>query len=152
MASLRPYEMDLFSTFDRLFGPSAFERVNAARGGERQGLAVADWAPAVDVSETDTAYQLHVELPAVKREDVQVNVEQGVLTLSGERKLEKKVEDKERKLHRVERSFGRFVRSFSLPDTVDAEAIAASYKDGVLEVTLPKRVKPQPKGRTIEIA
>lgn len=152
MASHRPYEMDVFNTFDRFFGPGLFERVNAARSGERQGLAVADWAPAVDVSETEAAYVLHAELPAVKKENVQISVENGVLTLSGERKLEKTTDDPQRKLHRVERSYGRFARSFSLPDTVDAEHIAAAYKDGMLEITLPKRTKPVPKGRTIEIA
>ena len=154
MATLRSHELDVFNTFDRLFGPAFLDRFNghnAARPGERQGLAVADWAPAVDVSETDTQFLLHVELPAVKKEDVLVNVEHGVLTLSGERKLEKTVDDKERKLHRIERSYGRFTRSFSLPETVDADNIAASYKDGVLEVALPKRAKPNPKGRSISI-
>lgn len=154
MAAVRSNELDVFNTFDRLFGPVFFDRfhgTSAARQGERQGLAVADWAPAVDVSETETQFLLHVELPAVKKEDVQINVEQGVLTLSGERKLEKVVDDKERKLHRVERSYGRFTRSFSLPETVDADNIAATYKDGVLELNLPKRAKPNPKGRSITI-
>jgi HSP20 family protein len=92
-------------------------------------MIVADWAPSVDISETDGAYQIKAEIPDVKKEDVKVTLEDGVLTIQGERKQEK--EERGKKYHRVERSYGSFVRSFTLPDLVDEEKVKAEFKDGV---------------------
>ncbi len=93
----------------------------AAQG--KEVMTVADWAPTVDISETEAEYAIKAELPEVKKEDVKVTVEDGVLTLQGERKQEK--EEKGKKYHRIERSYGRFVRSFTLPDSVDESKVKA---------------------------
>lgn len=94
------------------------------------------WAPAVDISETAKEYTVKAELPGVKKEDVKVQVQNGVLTLSGERKIER--EDKDEKYHRVERSYGSYSRSFVLPDNVAQDKISAECKEGVVTVRLPK--------------
>lgn len=99
--------------------------------------------PSVDIFEDAESIQISAELPGMKPEDVKVHVENGVLSLSGERKLER--EDKREGYHRVERSYGMFTRSFSLPDSVDADSVHAEMKDGVLRLRLAKRQKPQPK-------
>ncbi len=95
-----------------------------------------DWSPSVDISETDKEYLIRAALPAVKKEDVKVTYEDGLLTLSGERR--KKEEEKGEKFHRVESFYGNFSRSFELPDTIDVERISAEAKDGVLTVHVPK--------------
>ena len=100
------------------------------------GLALADWAPLVDIMEDETEYLIKAELPEVKKEDVKVRVENGMLTISGERRLEK--EEKGKKHHRVERSYGSFERSFTLPDTCKSEEMAAKYNDGILTLHIPK--------------
>lgn len=94
------------------------------------------WAPAVDIVENDKEYAVNAELPGVKKEDVKIQVQNGVLTLSGERKSER--EDKDGKYHRVERSYGAYSRSFVLPDDVLEDQIAADSKDGVITIHLPK--------------
>jgi HSP20 family protein len=94
------------------------------------------WAPAVDITESPKEYTVKAELPGVKKEEVKVGVENGILTVSGTRKAEH--EEKDARLHRVERSYGSYSRSFSLPDDVLQDKIAAEYKDGVLHVHLPK--------------
>lgn len=98
--------------------------------------ALTEWAPAVDITENGKEYLVKGEIPGVKKEDVKVDVTNGVLTISGERKFEK--EDKGEKYHRVERSYGSFTRSFVLPEDVIGEKIAAEFKDGVIKVHLPK--------------
>jgi len=95
-----------------------------------------EWSPAADVSETDQEYLVKAELPGVKREDVKVTLENGVLTIAGERKVEK--EDKNEKTHRVERFYGSFSRSFTLPENADAAGVRAESKDGVLNLHIPK--------------
>ncbi len=95
-----------------------------------------EWAPPADISETDKEYLVKAELPGVKREDVKVTLEDGVLTIEGERKLEK--EDKSEKTHRIERFHGTFSRSFTLPENADAARVTADSKDGVLKVHIPK--------------
>jgi len=95
-----------------------------------------DWSPSVDISETDQEYLLRAALPAVKKEDVKVTYEDGMLTLSGERR--QKEEQKDEKFHRVESLYGNFSRSFALPDAIDADAITAEAQDGVLTVHVPK--------------
>jgi HSP20 family protein len=112
-------------------------------------MVVADWVPSVDVSETDGEYQIKAEIPDVKKEDVKVTVEDGVLTIQGERKQEK--EEKGKKYHRVECSYGSFVRSFTLPDLVDEGKVKAEFKDGVLNLKLPKSEKAKPKSIEVKI-
>ncbi len=107
------------------------------------------WLPEVDILEEKDHYKIKADLPGVKKEDVKLSFEDGVLTLDGERKNE--TEQKETNYHRVERSYGRFVRSFNLGHEVDANKIQASYKDGVLEITVPKTEKAQPKAIDIRV-
>jgi HSP20 family protein len=113
------------------------------RGRSEEGLGKGVWMPAVDIYETKDAVCVRAELPGVDKEAVSVEVKDGVLALRGERKFEKEV--KEENYHRVERSYGTFHRSFSLPSSVDGERVTARMKDGVLEVTLPKREEAKPK-------
>ena len=103
--------------------------------------------PAVGVQEADKHYVVKADLPAVKKEEVKVSVENGVLAIEGERKEEK--EEKGRKFHRLERSYGRFVRRISVPTDVDQQHVAADFKDGVLSVHLPKSATAAP--RTIDV-
>lgn len=119
---------------------------NTARN-DREVISKSDWTPAVDITETAQAFVIQVELPGIERENVKVNVHDGVLSITGERKVEKEQED--RKHHRIERLYGSFVRSFSLPDNVDEENIHAEYRDGVLALTLNKTEKAKP--RAIEV-
>ena len=104
-------------------------------GDETHSLAVADWSPGVDISQDEHEYLLKADLPEMKKDEVRVTVEDGVLSLSGERKTEK--EDKNRKFHRMERSYGSFRRSFTLPEDTDSKKVTAEFRDGVLKVHLP---------------
>jgi len=115
--------------------------------GEREGAAVAEWVPVVDIIEDEKEYLVKAELPGVARENVHVTVEKGRLSIKGERHFEKEEDGK--KYHRVERSYGSFLRSFNLPENADAEKVEAEFKDGVLFVHLPKQEKPKP--REIEV-
>ena len=115
----------------------------------KETMVVADWAPSVDISETDGEYQIKAEIPDVKKEDVKVTLEDGVLTIQGERKHEK--EEKGKKYHRIERSYGSFARSFTLPDLVDEEKVKAEFKDGVLNLQLPKSEKAKPKAIEVKV-
>jgi len=108
-----------------------------------------EWRPSADISETDKEFLIRAELPAVKKEDVQVTIDAGVITIQGERKQEK--EEKNEKQHRVERFYGSFTRSFSLPDSVNIEAIRCESKDGVLTVHLPKAVAEKPQAKQIKV-
>ena len=116
----------------------------------REMMMVADWAPSVDISETEEAFHIAAELPEVKKDDVKVTLDNGVLTLQGERKEER--EEKGRKIHRIERSYGRFVRSFTLPDLVDDAKVKAEFKNGVLHLHLPKSEKARPKAIEVKVA
>src|SRR6266852_1255236 len=104
--------------------------------GGKEALTVAQWSPLVDITEDEKEYLIRSELPDMKKEDVRLTVENEVLAISGERKIEK--EEKGKKYHRVERADGSFVRSFSLPEDADGSKVSADYKDGVLKVRLPK--------------
>ncbi len=108
-----------------------------------------DWAPSVDISETGEEYLIRASLPAVKKEEVQVTVEDGMLTLSGERR--QKEEQKDEKFHKVETYYGSFSRSFALPDAVDEAAIRAESKDGVLTIHVPKTKVETKKPTTIKV-
>ena len=111
------------------------------------GLKLADWAPQVDITEDDKEYLVKADLPEMKREEIKVNVVEGVLSVSGERKAEK--EEKNKKFHRIERSYGSFLRSFTLPEDANGAKVAAEFKDGVLKVHLPK--SPVAKPNAIEV-
>jgi HSP20 family protein len=126
-----------------------FARPGAWHGTGNEVMTVADWTPTVDISETETEFLIKAELPDIKKEAVKVTVEDGVLTIQGERHREK--EEKGKKYHRVERSYGRFVRSFTLPDSVDAAAVKAEYADGVLNLHLPKSEKAKPKQIEVKV-
>jgi HSP20 family protein len=106
-------------------------------------IATAEWAPAVDIKEDAQQFVLHADIPGVKPEDIDVSMEDGVITIKGEKKSEATTEKEGYK--RVERSYGSFYRRFSLPDTADSEAISAKSKDGVLEIIIPKREAVKPK-------
>lgn len=127
-----------------------FTRPFDGLGSGRQLLTVAEWSPAVDVSETDAEYVVKAELPEVKKEDVKVTMEDGVLTLEGERRQEK--EEKGKRYHRIERSYGSFMRSFELPDNVDTSKAKAEFKDGMLTLSLPKSEKAKSKALEIKVS
>jgi HSP20 family protein len=126
-----------------------FNRTPMRRGDKQEFLAETEWEPLVDISENDQTYTVKVELPEMKREDIKVSVENGVLSISGERKFEK--EEKGRKYHRVERSYGSFVRSFALPDNADASQVNAQYRDGVLAVDVQKSEKARPRAIDVKV-
>jgi HSP20 family protein len=109
-----------------------------------------EWLPLVDITEDDQEYLFKADLPDVKKGDVKVTIENGVLSISGERKTE--TEEKKRKFHRLERFFGRFERTFTVPEDADTKKIMAQFRDGVLQVHLPKRpiAKPKPVAITVE--
>jgi HSP20 family protein len=122
----------------------------AVRTNGKETLTVADWSPTVDISETDGEYLIKAELPEVKKDDVKVTLEDGILTIQGERRREK--DEKTTKYHRVERSYGSFVRSFSLPDQVDENGVKAEYRDGMLNLQIPKSEKAKPRAIEVKVA
>ena len=126
-----------------------FNRPVARSADGKEAITVADWIPTVDIAEMEAEYQIKAELPEVKKEDVKVTVEDGVLTIQGERRHE--IEEKGKKYHRVERSYGSFVRSFTLPDHVDDTKVKAEYKEGVLHLHLPKSEKAKPKAIDVKV-
>jgi HSP20 family protein len=107
------------------------------------------WAPTTDVTETEKAIIVSAELPGMKQEDVSIELENGILNISGERKLDE--EKKGRNFHRIERSYGKFMRAISLPPNVDTEKISASFDNGLLEVEIPKNEEARPKKIALEI-
>ena len=127
--------------FNRMFESSV-------KGGQ-DNSTLKTWAPAVDIYETENELVLKADLPDVEEKDIDVRVENNMLTIRGERKLEESV--KEDNYLRVERTYGSFSRSFSLPNTVNTEAIEASYKNGVLTVQLPKSAESKPKQVRINV-
>lgn len=136
---------DVTNRLNRIFGQS----LARSESGQNM-LAVADWAPSVDISETDSEYLIKGEIPGVKKEDVKVTIQDGMLTIQGERKQEK--EEKGKKFHRVERSYGSFMRSFRVPDDADENSVKAEFKDGMLNVTLAKSVKAKPKAIEVSVS
>lgn len=136
-----------FSEMDALGEP--FRLLFGNRGGaERQSIEVKDWVPLVDILENGEGYLIKVELPEVQKKDVSVRVEAGMLSIVGERKTE----TKEEKVHCVERSYGRFVRSFRVPENADASRVTAEFKDGILRVSLPKMDEAKPKSIEVSVA
>ncbi len=110
--------------------------------------AARPWCPAVDISENENALVLSADIPGVRMEEIEIKLEHGTLTLSGAREFQK--QDEKGGYHRIERSYGKFQRAFSLPDTVDAEKVEAAFDNGVLTITLPKKEVAKP--RTIKVA
>ena len=106
------------------------------QAGNQEVIATGDWVPLVDISETDKAFEIKVEIPDVNKEDVKVTVDNRVLTIWGERKQEKEEEGK--KFHRIERYYGVFTRSFTLPDNVDENKVTATFKNGMLNLQIQK--------------
>jgi HSP20 family protein len=135
---------EISDRFNRLFG-----RVPARRESGREALTVADWAPMVDISEDEKEFVIKAEIPEVDKKDVKVMLQEGVLTVSGERRQEK--EEKGKKYHRIERSYGKFVRSFSLPDEIAEDKLSAEFKDGLLIVRLPKCEPAKPKSIEVTV-
>src|SRR6266850_522613 len=137
-----PLELaDVENRLSRFFG----RRTNG-----NDDITLADWEPLADITEDDKEYVIQAELPDVKKEDVKVTVQNGVLTISGERKFEK--EEKKKKYHRVERAYGSFVRSFALPDEADPSKVKAEFKNGMLTVRLPKSEKAKPMQIEVNVA
>ena len=128
------------------------DRYTQAVGRPRSGqdvVATGDWAPRVNIAETDKAFVIKAEIPEVKKEDVKVAVDNGVLSICGERKLEE--EEKGKTFHRVERHYGSFCRSFTLPGNVDDDKIKASFKDGMLSLEIPKIEEAKPKAVEVKV-
>lgn len=117
--------------------------------GERESMALADWIPAVDVLETDAEFQILAELPGVEKEQVSLSVEEGVLTISGRREQEK--EGTGKRYHKIERAYGSFTRTFTVPDIVDQHKVSAQFKNGVLTVRLPKSEQARPKAIEVKV-
>jgi HSP20 family protein len=137
---------DVDDVFDRFFAESMRHWPRAAVANR----AAQEWAPAADVSETEAEYLIKADLPEVRKEDVSLTVQDGVLTLSGERKQEKRAEGE--KLHRIERVYGSFMRRFALPENAEEQGITAESRDGVILIHIPKVkvVQPQPRQITIQ--
>jgi len=115
-----------------------------------EGVKARPWAPAVDILETENELVLKADIPGVELKDIDIQLENGTLTVKGERKFEK--EGKENGFHRMERSYGSFVRYFTVPDTVDAEHVHAAYEAGVLTVRLPKKEIAKPRAIKVQIS
>lgn len=141
-----PFEevVDLHKRMDEIFG-EFFGPTPAA-----MAATEAVWSPLVDVHETKEGFKLQVELPGVKQEDIQLTIEGNSLMLKGERKRENEV--KEDNYHRIERSYGTFQRSIVLPSVVDPNRVKATYRDGVLQIQLPKKEEAKPKEIKVETA
>jgi HSP20 family protein len=125
------------------------ELFDASFATPRQEDALKAWTPAVDVYEDENAFLIKLELPEVNRDDVKVSLNDNTLSISGERRVEN--EDKRENYHRVERTYGQFYRSFTLPPNVDGAAINAQFKDGVLRLTLPKKEEAKPKQIEVKV-
>ncbi len=134
---------DPFADIDALFNRSL------PRLSLRDTTRKLEWSPSADISETDSEFVIRAELPAVKKEDVQVLMDEGVITIKGERKQHK--DEKSEKYHRVESFYGSFERSFSLPDNVNSDAVHCDSKDGILTVHIPKSAPTKSKPRQISV-
>ena len=135
---------DIQTRLNRVFNEAPLRRT------DDDGLFFANWAPPVDIQETDKEYLIKAELPEVKKENVKVEMLDGVLTIEGERSQEK--EEKGKKFHKVERAYGKFVRRFALPTEVEATRVQAEFKDGMLNVHLPKSAGAKPKSVEVKVA
>jgi len=128
-----------------------FGRAPVATGNEKkEAISVAEWSPLVDITEDEKEYLVKAELPELKKEEIKISVHDDVLSISGERKYEK--EEKGKKYHRVERAYGSFMRSFTLPENADGSKVNAEYKDGVLHIHLPKLEMAKPKAIEVKVS
>ena len=132
------------SRLNRIFGDTPFQRMGD------DGTSFSGWSPAVDVQETDKEYLIKADLPDVKKEDVKVELLNGAVTIEGDRQLEK--EEKGKKFHKIEREYGKFLRRFSLPTEVDASKVQAEFKNGVLNVHLPKSATAKPMAIDVKVS
>jgi HSP20 family protein len=114
-----------------------------------EGVGLSTWTPSVDIFEDETSFLVKMELPEIAREDVKVNLNENTLSVTGERRLEN--EERRESYHRVERAYGQFYRSFTLPPNVNTEEINAEFKDGVLRLTLPKKEEARPKQIEVQV-
>lgn len=136
------HDDDFFRTVDRFFNTPFFNR-------NVEHVSDETWRPAVDVSEDKDHFHITAELPGLSKDDLRVNVEDGLLSIEGERNFEEKQEGKD--YHRVERRYGKFYRAFRLPKTVDANKINAKFKDGVLHLDIPKAEDAKPRQISISV-
>jgi HSP20 family protein len=141
---------NLQDDMDRLFRGFGYGLKQRRRGEEGEtGEEASCWAPVVDISEDNNEVKIVSELPGMRREDVKVSVDEGVLTIRGERKF---TEEKHKKdYHRIERCYGNFTRSFTLPSNLQTDQIKANMHDGLLEITLPKKEEAKPKEIEIKV-
>jgi len=128
--------------FNRIFS-DALDHANG------EGAAVGAWTPAIDVFEDESGFLIKIEAPEVKREDINVSLDKNVLTVSGERRLEN--EEKRDSYHRIERSYGKFFRSFTLSPNANLEAVSAEFKDGILRLSIPKKEETKPKQIQVQV-
>jgi HSP20 family protein len=139
---------DPWREIDNLF--DRYTRAGCVPGCGSQELArTGDWTPRVDIAETDNVFLIKAEVPEVKKEDVRITVENGILSIRGERKQE--TEETGKTFHRIERSYGEFTRNFTLPDNVDESSIKATFKDGMLSLEIPKTEKAKPKAIEVKV-
>ena len=146
---MRVIKWEPFRDVDDVFDRFVAETLRRWPRQTTEGQAALDWAPAADVSETEAEYLIKADLPEVRKEDVTITVQDGVLTLSGERRQEVRAENE--KVHRVERAYGSFARRFALPENADEQSIRAESRDGVILIHIPKQKVVQPQPRQIEI-
>ena len=140
---------DLLSLQDRM--TRLFEdSMVRSRGGESDAISATGWTPAVDIYETASDIVIKAELPEVDKKDLDVRIESNVLTIAGQRKLEN--EERRDNYHRIERAYGTFFRSFTLPNAVDPDHVEATFKDGVLKLVLHKKSETRPRSIKIETA
>ena len=135
---------DIQTRLNRVFGEMPLRQF------EEEAPFFAKWTPAVDIQETDKEYLIKAELPEVKKENVKVEVLDGMLTIEGERTQEK--EEKGKKFHKIEREYGKFMRQFTMPPDVMADKLEAEFKDGMLNVHLPKTAAAKPKAIEVKVA
>lgn len=136
---------DMSNRLNRVFGRSGL-----SRDLDKDAMVAFDWAPSVDISENTEEFIIKAEIPGVSKDDVKVSIADDVVSIQGERKQEK--EEKDKKLHRVERSYGSFLRTFSLPSNIDDAKVQAQFKDGVLTVRLPKSPTAKPKSIDVKVS
>ncbi len=135
---------DLFDRYTRVRGRSLRE------GDSETELTLAEWSPSVDIEESDDSYLIKADLPGVKKKDIEVTIDNGVLNISGEKRVEKET-GKGTKQHRTERYCGSFARYFTLPRAVQADKIEAQFSDGVLSLTIPKTEEAKPKSIEVKV-
>ena len=148
MAIVRWNPLDDIVSFQRRMN-KLFEDTFLVKRHPDEEFGAGIWSPAVDIYETESDIVLKAELPEVDQKDIEIKIDENVLTLKGERRFEK--ETKEENYHRMERFYGSFSRSFTLPSGIEQEKIKAQYKDGVLKITMPKKAETKSKKITVEI-